>query len=145
MAWAWLLLDRDGHWVEWSVLIVSAWLAVGLLSGSYGGHLPIVRIQRGTGAYHGAMALILAVGYAVLIVRNLAGRKPRVSLLRLLAMGVGIQAAWELILLLSGIRPATVAPLIVNSLLETNLGVPYLFLIHEAVSGYSHAQKSDTL
>ena len=145
MAWAWLLLDRDGHGVEWSVLIVSGWVAVGLMSGSYGGSLPVIHIQRGTGAYHGAMALILAAGYGVLILRNLSGRKPRVNLLWLLAIGVGIQAAWELVLLLSGVRPAALAPLIVNSLLETNLGVPFLFLIHEAVREYSRSQKSGTL
>jgi hypothetical protein len=133
MAWAWLLLDRDGHAVEWSVLVVGAWLAVGLMTASYGGSFPVIRIQRGTGTYHGAMALILAVGYIALIVRNLGGRKARVNLIRLLAIGVGIQFSWEVVLLLSGIRPVSVAPLIVNSLLETSLGMPYLFLIHEAV------------
>ena len=85
MAWAWLLLDRDGHGVEWSVLVVGAWLAVGLMAVSYGSRFPIIRIQRGTSSYHGAMALLLAVGYALLIVRNLAGRGPRINLLRLLA------------------------------------------------------------
>jgi hypothetical protein len=133
MAWAWLLLDRDGNAVEWSLLVVAAWLAVGLAAAGYGGRFPTVRIQRGTGSYHGAMAILLAVGYGILIVRNLAGRRPRVSLLRLLAIGVGIQLGWELVLLLSGIRPASIVPLVVNSLLETNLGMPYLFLIHEAV------------
>jgi hypothetical protein len=145
MAWAWLLLDRDGHGVEWSVLIVSAWLAVGLLSASFGANLPWVRIRRGTGAYHGVMALILAAGYALIVLRNLGGRHARVSIVRLLAIGVGIQAAWELVLLLSGIRPTAIAPFIVNSLLETNLGMPYLFLIHEALQGYSRAKESATL
>lgn len=133
MAWAWLLLDRDGRGVEWSLLVVSGWLAVAFLSTSFGAGFPVVRIQRGTGAYHGAMALILAVGYGVVIVRNLAGRLPRVSLLWLLAIGIGIQAAWELVLLLAGIRPPSLVPFAVNSLLETNLGMPYLYLIHEAV------------
>ena len=110
MAWAWLLLDRDGHGVEWSVLVVGAWLAVGLMAASYGSRFPIVRIQRGTSSYHGAMALLLAVGYALLIVRNLAGRGPRINLLRLLAIGVGIQFGWELVLLLAGIRPAASCP-----------------------------------
>jgi hypothetical protein len=132
MAWAWLLLDRDGHGVEWSLFVIAGWLAVAFLSTSLGAGFPAIRIQRGTGAYHGAMALILAVGYGVLIVRNLAGRLPRVDLLRLFAIGIGIQAAWELVLLLAGIRPPSLVPFVVNSLLETNLGMPYLFLIHEA-------------
>jgi hypothetical protein len=133
MALAWLLLDRDGRGVEWSLLVVCGWLTVGFLSTSLGAGSPPIRIQRGTGAYHGVMALILAAGYGALIVRNLAGRSPRVGLLRLFAIGVGIQAAWELVLLLVGIRPPSLVPLAVNSLLETNLGMPYLFLIHEAV------------
>jgi hypothetical protein len=134
MALAWLLLDRDGRGVEWSLLVVSGWLAVGFLSTSLGAGSPAIHLQRGTGAYHGAMALVLAAGYGLLIVRNLAGRRPRVDLLRLFAIGVGIQAAWELVLLLAGIRPPSLVPLVVNSLLETNLGMPYLFLIHEAVN-----------
>jgi hypothetical protein len=133
MAWAWLLLDRDGRGVEWSLLVVCGWLAVGFLSTGLGAGSPAIRIQRGTGAYHGVMALILAAGYGALIVRNLAGKRPRVELLRLFAIGVGIQAAWESALLLTGIRPPSLVPLVVNSLLETNLGMPYLFLIHEAV------------
>lgn len=133
MAWAWLMLDRDGHGVEWSLLVVSGWLAVAFLGASFGARFPTISIRRGTGAYHGVMAFLLAAGYGALIVRNLAGRRPRVSLVRLLAIGVGIQAAWELVLLLAGIRPASLAPFVVNSLLETNMGMPYLFLIHEAV------------
>ena len=103
------------------------------MSASFGAGFPVIRIQRGTGAYHGVMALLLAAGYITLIVRNLAVPGPRVDLLRLLAIGVGIQAAWELVLLLSGIRPPSLVPFVVNSLLETNLGMPYLFLIHEAL------------
>jgi hypothetical protein len=133
MAWAWLLLDRDGNAVEWSLLVVGAWLAVGLAAVGYGARFPVVSIRRGTGSYHGAMAILLAIGYGILVVRNLAGRLPRVNLLRLLGIGVGIQLGWELVLLLAGIRPVSIAPLVVNSLLETNLGMPYLFLIHEAV------------
>lgn len=141
MAWAWLLLDRDGCGVEWSLLVVCGWLGVGFLSASFGSKFPVIRIQRGTGSYHGVMALILAVGYVALIVRNLAGRLPRVNLPRLLAIGIGIQASWELVLLLTGIRPPSLVPLAVNSLLETNLGMPYLFLIHEAV-GKARARRA---
>ena len=133
MAWAWLLLDRDGRGVEWSLLVICGWFAVAFMSASFGAGFPVIRIQRGTGAYHGVMALILAAGYGALIVRNLAATGPRVDLLRLIAIGVGIQAAWELVLLLSGIRPPSLVPFVVNSLLETNLGMPYLFLIHEAL------------
>ncbi|MDD5169372.1 MAG: hypothetical protein PHN75_11185, partial [Syntrophales bacterium] len=68
-AWIWLLLDRDGNGVEWSVLIVSSWIAVALLSQNFGAGFGQIAIHRGTSGYHGAMALILAAGYIYLIVR----------------------------------------------------------------------------
>jgi hypothetical protein len=139
MAWAWLLLDRDGHGTEWSLMTIAGWLGVAFLASSLGAGFPTIHIQRGTSSYHGAMALIMAVGYLVLILRNLRARKTRVNLLLLVAIGVGIQASWELVLLLSGIRPLGAMPLIVNSLLETNMGMPYLFLIHEALNRAKHS------
>ena len=98
---------------------------------------PIV-IQRTTGEYHGYMALILFVGYLALIVYNLwqKDKTARVHIPWLLAIGILVQFGWEAGLLLGGIRSAGFAtlgeklrPLIVNSLLETNLGMPYIYLI----------------
>ena len=137
LAWIWLLLDRDGHAVEWSVLVVAGWLAVAFLSQGFGGRFPLIAIRRGTSSYHGVMALVLLAGYLALVVRNLStkGRAgKRVDLLRLLAIGIGVQFAWEAVLLLAGIRPLGLRPLIVDSLLETNLGMPYFYLIHRAIS-----------
>jgi hypothetical protein len=136
-AWIWLLLDRAGDGLEWSLLIVSAWLAVALLARSFGSRLPTIALSRGTGAYHGVMALVLFFGYAWLVVRNLRlgpRAEQRAGLARLLAIGVGVQLAWEAVLLVSGIRPEGWRALVVNSLVETNLGLPYLYLIHSALA-----------
>ena len=136
-AWIWLLLDRDGKALEWSLLIVAAWLTVALLSRNFGSGLPAIALRRGTGSYHGVMALILFAGYGWLAVRNLrAGpaAPQRVNLGRLLAVGIGVQLAWEAVLLVAGIRPGGWRALLVNSLVETNLGVPYLYLIHGALT-----------
>jgi hypothetical protein len=136
MAWIWLLLDRDGNAVEWSALPIIGWIAVALLSQNLGASLPLITIGRGTTVYHGVMALLLCIGYFFLIWRNLAATPGhKVSILRLLAIGLGVQFSWELVLLLTGIRPAGIVPLVVNSLIETNMGMPYLYLIHRAVSG----------
>lgn len=136
MAWIWLLLDRDGNAVEWSALPIIGWIAVALLSQSFGAGLSPITIGRGTTDYHGVMALLLCIGYLYLIWRNLASPPShKVGILRLLAIGLGVQFSWELVLLLAGIRPAGIMPLLVNSLIETNLGMPYLYLIHRAVSG----------
>jgi hypothetical protein len=85
--------------------------------------------------YHGIMALLLLIGYAILIIRNLKGNTlHRVNILWLLAIGIGVQFSWEFVLLISNIRPAGFLPLMVNSLIETNLGMPYLYMMHEAVN-----------
>ncbi len=134
-AWIWLLLDRDGKGVEWSVLTITGWVAVALLSQNFGSYFPQISIQRGTSGYHGIMALILAVGYLYLVVHNLASNKEgKVNILMLMAIGIGVQLSWEAVLLLTGIRPAGIRPLIINSLIETNMGMPFLYLIHKAIS-----------
>jgi len=134
-AWIWLLLDKDGKAVEWSTLTIAGWVAVAFLSQNFADAFPTVSIQRGTTIYHGIMALILLAGYTYLILKNLQSNPgARVNILQLLAIGIGVQFSWEFVLLISNIRPTGVLPLIVNSLIETNLGMPYLYLIHRAVS-----------
>ena len=134
-AWIWLLLDRDGNGIEWSVLTISGWVAVAMLSQSYGTNFGQISIHRGTAGYHGIMALVLLIGYLYLIVRNLGARDwKKVNILRLMAIGAGVQFSWEAVLLITGIRPAGIMPLIIDSLIETNLGMPYLFLIHKHIS-----------
>lgn len=132
-AWIWLLLDGDGHAVEWSLLPVLGWVTIGQLSHNFGGGFSEISIARGTGAYHGIMALILCAGYLFIILRKLSG-KENVNLLWLMGMGIGVQFAWEASLLISGIRPALWQPIVVNSLIETNLGLPYTYYIHKMVT-----------
>ena len=58
-----------------------------------------------------------------------------------MTIGVLVQFGWEAGLLIGGIRSAgfftveeKLVPLIVNSLLETNLGMPYVYFIFIAVT-----------
>ncbi|OZG69109.1 hypothetical protein BEUL_0515 [Bifidobacterium eulemuris] len=147
-AWIWLWISKDSHLFEWSLLILGWWFCappivqtlVARFAPDQADH-PII-IQRTTGAYHGWMALILFVGYLALIIWNLAHerRSQRVNIPWLLAIGVLVQFGWELGLLIGGIRSAglglqeTLKPLVVNSLLETNLGMPYVYVIFLAVT-----------
>ena len=132
-AWIWLLLDRDGHAVEWSLLPILGWVTIGQLSQNFGSGFNEISISRGTGSYHGIMAIILCIGYLYIIFSNLRG-KEKVNILRLMAIGIGVQFAWEASLLISGIRPPLWQPLMVNSLIETNLGIPYMYYIHKHVT-----------
>ncbi len=135
-AWIWLWLDRDRHAFEWSVLIIAAWMATALLSQSFGTGFQTISIQRGTSSYHGVMALLLFAGYAILIISNLKNRavpERKINILWILIIGILVQFSWEAVLLITGIRSMGIMPLVVNSLLETNMGLPFLFLIHRSV------------
>lgn len=135
--WIWLWISKDRNRKEWSLLILLWWFCCPLLTGTFGTGEPIV-IQRTTGAYHGYMALILFVGYLGAILWNLFHEKKeqRMPLGWLLTIGILVQFGWEAALLLGGIRSAGFASwgdklltLIINSLLETNLGMPYVYAL----------------
>jgi hypothetical protein len=133
LTWIWLLFDRDGHAVEWSLLPILGWISIGQLSQSFGSGFGEISISRGTGSYHGVMALILCIGYLIVIINNLKG-KEKINILRLLAIGIGVQFAWEASLLICGIRPASWQPIVINSLIETNLGITYFYFIHKYIT-----------
>ena len=82
-------------------------------------------------------------GYAGVIIYNLFQKdnKARINIPWLLAIGVLVRFGWEAGLLLGGIRPAgfegiaeKLRPLVINPLPETNLGMPYIYLIYLAYS-----------
>lgn len=141
--WIWLWLSKDEHLLEWSLLILGWWFCCPLLTQTFAPEAVPIVIERTTGAYHGYMALILFAGYLGAILYNLRQRGSafRIDLLWLLAIGVLVQFGWEAGLLLGGIRSAGFASfgeklrtLTVNSLLETNLGMPYVYAIFTAYS-----------
>ena len=141
--WIWLWFARDRHKFEFTLLIIVWWIAAPLLAGTFGANLPPIKIQRTTGAYHGYMALILLVGYVGAIVYNLFCREKekRFPLLWLLATGIAVQFGWEFSLLLGGIRSAEfvsvadkIMTLVVNSLLETNLGAVPIYCIYAFIT-----------
>lgn len=137
-AWIWLWISKDRRLFEWSLLILLWWFCCPMLAATFGGDAAPIVIQRTTGAYHGYMAAILFAGYLGAIVWNLRHekREQRIPLGWLLAIGVLVQLGWEAALLLGGIRSAGLGSmsdklltLTVNSLLETNLGMPYVYAL----------------
>lgn len=131
--WIWLLLDNGKYKIEWSLLPILGWIAVGQISMNFGSSFPVISISRTVNSYHGTMAMILLVGYVLLIIKNIKHNE-KLNLLWLMSIGIGVQFAWELSLLLNGIRPAHWQPLVINSLIETNLGMPYIYLIHKVIT-----------
>lgn len=141
-AWIWMWLNNDKHIMEWSMTIVAWWFCCPFISKTFAiADAPIV-IQRTTSSYHGGMALIFFVSYLAVIIYN--WRQPdklhRIPILRLFMIGVSVQLAWELALLVGGIRSVglgfeqKLTTLVVNSLLETNLGMPGAFALYILIS-----------
>lgn len=143
-AWIWLFLDKDKKIKEWSLLIVISWFALAVIAQSFGGSFNVIQITRQVGSYHGWMALILLGGYAYVIVANLnRDKNNQLPISYMLFVGILVQLSWEVVLLITGIRPQGWQPLIVNSLLETNLGLPYLYFIHKGLK--QHMAKKENL
>ena len=141
----------DGHSLFWVLMWMSmsygftnfAWVCCPLITKTFGTGENMITIQRTTGSYHGYMAIILFVGYLLLILWNISRKKKaeRINIPWLLIIGILVQFGWESGLFLGGIRSAELgstteklAPMIINSLLETNLGMPYIFAIFIAFS-----------
>ena len=139
--WIWLFLDKDKRLMEWSSFILVGWLSVALIAQSFGSNFQMIQISRQVGSYHGYMAIMLLAGYGFVIIKNLVNKdEERLPILYMLMIGIVVQFSWEAILLITGIRPQGWNPLVINSLLETNLGIPYLYFIHKALKKrYEHS------
>ena len=136
-AFVWLCLRKDKHLKNWLMMIIGWWLMVPLIA-SLGGPNNI-QTFRTTNQYHSYMAIILCIGYGGLLLYNLLTKKKQIPLLWLNVIGISVQFSWEFALLIHGIRPMNAnsfSTIVVNSLLETNLGMPYIFLIFLCMNRY---------
>ena len=78
------------------------------------------------------MAAVFLLSYFILILFMLFKKGFKAPLFRLFAIGFAVQFGWEFALLINGIRPmneASIRNLLINSLIETNLGMPLIYLI----------------
>lgn len=141
-AWIWLWISKDKHLFGWSLLIMAWWISAPLIA-SMGGGEATITTSRTTGSYHGVMGLILFVGYAACIVYNFFQKEKakQFPLLWMLIIGILVQFGWEFSLLIGGIRSATITDwgaklttLTVNSLVETNLGMPIIFPLYALIT-----------
>lgn len=140
LIWTWIAKDKLT--VEITLFILVWWIVAPMLAQSFGSNLATVTIWRETKGYHGYMALILLAGYAGAIIYNMLQkeREKRFPLLRLFIIGVAVQFCWEFSLLIGGIRSEgfgweqKLNTIVVNSLLETNLGAVPIFCIYVAIT-----------
>jgi len=133
-AFIWVCVAKDRLLKYWLFLIIMWWLICPSIA-EMGGEATITT-TRTVGAYHGWMGVVLVVGYLILtifLIRD-ENKKPFVNILTLCLIGFSVQFCWEFALLVNGIRPlnaVSIKTLLVNSCLETNLGMPIIYLIYK--------------
>lgn len=131
-AFIWLALKKDKYLKEWLLLIILWWLIAPSIA-SIDTSNPVMT-YRTTGQYHFFMGILLLIGYFIVILYNIFTKQAKINLFHLLLIGISVQFAWEFSLLINGIRPlneASLKTIIVNSLLETNLGLPYMYFLQK--------------
>lgn len=140
-AFIWLCLKKDKYLKEWLMLIIGWWLLCPCFA-KLGGEFNIKTI-RTTNQYHYVMLIILIVGYLIFLlysfIKKESFKKIVLNLLMLNIIGFSVQFCWEAALLLNGIRPLNVDSfntLIIDSLIETNLGMPYIYFIYLFINKY---------
>lgn len=136
-AFIWLCLSKDKYLKYWLFLIISWWMICPTISTLGGANN--IKTMRTTGEYHGIMGIVLILSYFILIVILMFKKENLVSILKLNLIGISVQFSWEIALLINGIRPlnsVSFQTLIINSLMETNLGMPLIFGIFYVVTSY---------
>lgn len=131
----WVLISKDKLAKYWLFLIIMWWLICPSIA-SMGGENNITTF-RTTTSYHGIMGIILVISYLALIIYTLISGKEIVNILYLCLIGISVQFSWEFSLLINGIRPLnenSLQTLIINSCLETNLGMPAIYLIYHLIN-----------
>ncbi len=145
-AFIWIWLNNDKRKIEYSSLIVVFWICCPLIASfinNLNPNMVYFETTRSTDKYHGIMGLIMLVGYFIIILMNIFSKKEeKIPIIRLFVIGFMAQFLWEFILLVFNIRSQTyssdilrtLSTLIQDSLVETNLGMPYIYFIHKVVS-----------
>lgn len=132
IALIWLLIDKDEDAPMITFMTVLWWFILPAIA-EMGGTRNI-EVARTTNAYHGPMAIILIISYLGVIIYNIFVKKEkRINVFFLFIVGFLIQFAWESAFLLYGIRTVdenSLSTLLIDSLIETNLGMPFIYLLN---------------
>jgi len=131
----------------WTLFLYGGWLATALISQHVGIDDRTIQTGRDMSNARIIEVALVASGYLLLLVLKYTWR-PMKSLafprmLYLFLIGILVHFGMEITLLASGIRPADnyVDVLLFNSLLEFNMGVPFLYILWTAIKS---AKVNDT-
>jgi hypothetical protein len=152
-----LMFNKKIHYGEkllWAGLMYCGWLAIGLMSTYINWDDRVIDIYRAMGNARRNQIILASLGYAVLLIWkilseflegfpwNIMKGIPYWYFGILIVIGIFIHFSMESTLMIAGIRPIDWEVLVVNSLLEFNMGIPILFGMWTAFNWNDYIPKS---
>lgn len=138
-----LWLSKDKTHYFYSAIVVIWLICCPLISdfiNIFSSQVTAIKTTRTTNKYHAVMGILMVVGYFIIIIMNITGKYEKIPVVRLFIIGFMAQFLWEIILFIFGIRfcdnniAKIVNTILRDSLVETNLGMPYLYFIYKGLS-----------
>jgi hypothetical protein len=128
-AWMFLMFDKKNNRFAWTALLFGGWLSIAFLSQFLQINDNLIETVRLMKSSRIKQIIIVALGYGALFLLKYRLKK----ILYLFLVGCGIHFMMEFSLWISGIRPSSLDLLLVNTLVESNMGVPVLYIFWDKV------------
>jgi hypothetical protein len=123
-AWIFLMFDKQNKRAAWTALLFGGWLTIAFLSQVLQINDNVIETVRLMKSSRVKQIIIVVLGYGALFLLRYKLKK----ILFLFLVGCGIHFMMEFSLWVSGIRPSSLDLLLVNTLVESNMGVPLLYI-----------------
>ena len=128
-SWMFLMFERKKEGLWWTLLLWGGWILIGMLSQ----HLPIMDDVFVTNRHMGGalifQATVVLAGFVLLFILRYSWK----TVLYLFMVGFLCHFMMESALWITGIRPGSLSIMLINSLVESNMGVPLLFILYDKV------------
>jgi hypothetical protein len=128
-SWMFLMFEPKGRRIFWTVLLWGGWLTVAFLSQYIHLNDGTIQTLRMMGGSRITQIIIAAGGFILLFILRYNWK----MILYLFCIGFMTHFMMESSLWLSGIRPGNLSVLLINSLIESNMGVPILYVLYDKV------------
>jgi hypothetical protein len=129
--WVWIAFERKGNWdvALWTLALFGGWLLVPTASRLLRlNDDPIITVRHMESQVWVQITVVI-IGYVLLA----ALRYDRATILYVFAIGCLLTFMMEFSLLVTGIRPSGLKVLIYDTLILTNQGVPYVYVIWDKI------------
>ena len=123
-SWIFLMFDKKNKRAAWTALLFGGWLMIAFLSQVLQMNDNVIKTVRLMRSSRIKQIIIVALGYGTLFLLRYKLKK----ILFLFLVGCGIHFMMEFSLWVSDIRPSSLDLLFVNTLVESNMGVPLLYI-----------------